>query len=297
MNNLVSALGLVIVVLFFTACKEVGPQINLHGAASASDSTYVESPVATPQQKNAVIEEFTGTSCPNCPQGHTILAGIQAAYPVGQIVPVAFHPRNNLGAPAIPSPSSLSIDLEDQVSTNLWGYLGDPGFEPAGDIDRILYTSQTSILIDRSYWQTYAAQELAVVPPLSLFLTFSYDSSNRQLNVITTIHFIDSISDPTYITILLTEDSITAPQVNGPVIDTYYVHNNVMRTILTGTEGDNVVYNPNANITLQAGRVIRLVYPTMLNASWNPHHMHIAAYVHDNTVSKIYQGQIMPLIN
>src|SRR5580698_7392448 len=76
--------------LLMQACKEVGPQINLHDY-TAQDSTYVESPVATPLLRNVVIEEFTGTSCVNCPQGHALVASIQSSYETGRIAAVAFH--------------------------------------------------------------------------------------------------------------------------------------------------------------------------------------------------------------
>src|SRR5690348_14133339 len=81
------------------SCKEVGPDINLHGNQNAlTDSTYVESPVQTPETKNVLIEEFTGVRCPNCPQGHVIIANIKAANP-GRVVSVSLHPQNSLGYP------------------------------------------------------------------------------------------------------------------------------------------------------------------------------------------------------
>ena len=84
---------------FFHSCKEVGPDINLHGNQNAIlDTTYIESPVATAEVKNVVIEEFTGVRCPNCPQGHVIIANIKAANP-NRIVAVSLHPVNSLGHP------------------------------------------------------------------------------------------------------------------------------------------------------------------------------------------------------
>ena len=35
----------------------------------------------TPQNRNVVIEEFTGINCPNCPDGHVVANNIVNAYP------------------------------------------------------------------------------------------------------------------------------------------------------------------------------------------------------------------------
>jgi len=85
--------------LFLHSCKEVGPDINLHGNQNAvSDTTYIESPVATAETKNVVIEEFTGVRCPNCPQGHVVIANIKAANP-GRVITVRLHPNNYVNKP------------------------------------------------------------------------------------------------------------------------------------------------------------------------------------------------------
>lgn len=40
--------------------------------------------------KNVVVEEFTGTTCPNCPRGIVAMENLQKYYP-GRIIPVALH--------------------------------------------------------------------------------------------------------------------------------------------------------------------------------------------------------------
>ena len=279
---------------FIYSCKEVGPDINLHGNAnSVSDTTYIESPVAAPEPKNALIEEFTGVQCANCPQGHLAEASIEAAYTPGRIAGVALHPNNALG---FPYPFSAQ-NLINAFSTSLFTYLGDgPNGEPCAAIDRQLFTGQTSIQTDRSYWQGFVSQELALTPQVNLLLSDIYNPSNHQVTVIAQIHYTQNVLQPNNITIALTEDSVVTAQLNGLVIDTFYVHNNVLRTILTGTTGDNVAYN--ANVTLVAGRVVQLVYQDSLNAQWNPQHMSIVAFVHEHSTSQVvYQAKKIKLIN
>ena len=276
------------------SCQEVGPDINLHGNAnSVTDTTYIESPVATPEAKNVLIEEFTGVQCPNCPQGHMVEAGIEAAYTPGRIAGIALHPNNPLGYPY-----SYSLqNLINTPSTNIYVYLGNLGSEPCAGIDRQLFSSQSSIELDRSYWAGFVAQEIALTPQVNIELSSLYNTSNRQVTVIAKVHYTQNVSQPNNITIALTEDRVITAQLNGPItIDTFYVHNNVLRTILTGTEGDNIAYN--ANVTLVTGRVVQLVYQGNINTKWNPLHMSVVAFVHEHSTSQVvYQAKKIKLTN
>jgi hypothetical protein len=281
-------------VSFIYSCKEIGPDINLHGNVnSVSDTTYIESPVATPEAKNVLIEEFTGVQCANCPQGHIVESGIEATYAPGRVAGIALHPNNPL---CFPYPFSLQ-DLRNTPSTNIYIYLGNLGTEPCADIDRQLFPNQSSIEMDRSYWAGFVAQEIALTPQVNIELSDIYNASNHQVTVVAKLHYTQNISQPNNITIALTEDSVVTAQLNGPItIDTFYVHNNVLRTILTGTTGDNVAYNN--NVTLVAGRVVQLVYQDSISTKWNPQHMSVVAFVHEHATSQVvYQAKKISLTN
>lgn len=272
-----------ILFLFLPSCKEIGPDINLHGNPnSISDTSYIESPVATPEPKNSVIEDFTGVRCPNCPAGHLIIANLQTQYP-GRVVGVCLHPQNSLGVPY----SFSTQDLENSVSQTLFDYLGQIGSEPAGAIDRTLFPGQTAILLDKSLWATYVGNDLALPTAVNVELSATYSSTNRQLNIVTALHYTSTDTTSTRLTIMLTEDSIVTAQLNGAVIDTYYVHNDVLRTVVTGIEGDAVTPSP------QPGLVVLKTYQTTLDTLWNVAHMNIIAFVqnYENSNLSIYQAK------
>ena len=270
--------------VFLYSCKEVGPDINLHGNQNAiSDTTYIESPVATAEVKNVVIEEFTGVRCPNCPQGHVIIANIKAANP-GRIVAVSLHPTNSLGKPY----NGVSTqDFQNATATDLMAnYFGDPGFEPNAGIDRKLFSGETLILLDKSLWSGYVTQELAQTTPVNLLLTKEYDSTNHELTVIAEIHYTQNVTEENKLTVLLTESSVITAQLNGSVIDTFYSHKDVTRTFITDSKGDAITQ------TREAGRVVRKVYKKVLDAAWKPENVKIVAFVHEYQNSKaIYQGK------
>ncbi|MFT6982817.1 MAG: hypothetical protein ACJAUD_001587, partial [Crocinitomicaceae bacterium] len=56
--------------------------ITLFAMGALSIGSYAQTLVSTtPSNRNVIIEEFTGTNCPACPNGHTTLSGILTANP------------------------------------------------------------------------------------------------------------------------------------------------------------------------------------------------------------------------
>lgn len=263
------------------SCKEVGPNINLKNNRNVvSDTTYIESPVATAELKNAVIEEFTGVRCPNCPQGHQTIAAIKAANP-GRVISVSLHPINSLGIHYHFSQDTF----ENSSAQTLFDYLVQIGLEPAAAIDRIPANS-TSVLFDRSVWNTKVASQLALSTPVNIVLDKSYDSTTRELTIVTELHYTQNVAAENKLTLLLTESDIISAQLNGSVIDTFYNHKDIQRAFVSEIQGD-LIEQPR-----DAGRVIIKVYKTTLAAKWKPENMHILAYVHEFGTSKlVYQGK------
>lgn len=268
-----------LVVLFFSACKEVGPEINLHGNPnSVADTTYVESPIATAETKNVLIEEFTGVRCPNCPQGHVTTANIKAAHP-SRVASISLHPINSLG---VPYPFSVQ-DFRSSKAQTLFDYLEQIGFEPAAAIDRIP-ASGTSVLCDYNEWGAKVNAQLSLTTPVNVMLSKSFDTTNYELTIIAELHYTQDVTEENKLTIVLTESDIVSAQLNGSIIDTFYVHKDVMRDFVTSVQGDAITQ------TREAGRVVRKVYKKILDAAWKPENMHIIAYVHEYlNAKKVYQ--------
>jgi hypothetical protein len=119
-----------------------------------------------------------------------------------------------------------------------------------------------------------------------LELGVTYNSANRQVTIVTTLHYTTNDTASTRLTILLTEDSITTAQLNGSVIDTNYIHNDVLRNVITGTEGDDITQ------TRKAGLVVQKVYQATLDTLWNAANINVIGFVHDYVSDKvIYQAK------
>ena len=272
-KSLLLALGLLLAV---SACREVGPDINLKNNENAiEDTTYVESPVQTAELRNVLIEEFTGVRCPNCPQGHVIIANIKAANP-GRIASLSLHPINSLGAPYPFSP----LDFRSQDAQDLFDYLGQIGLEPAAGINRKLFAGESKILLDKSKWTARVNDELSVAVPVNIVLQSTYDSVLREVTIVTELHYTQASSEQHKITIALTESNLTTPQLDGAVIDTFYTHKDIVRAFVTSKTGDLLT------ATIEPGRVIRKVFKKSIDAAWKPEDMYVVAYVHEFANSK-----------
>lgn len=287
MNNLNKVLVAVGILLSWSGCKEIGPEITLRGNDKAiSDTSYIESPIATPELKNVVIEEFTGVRCPNCPQGHQIIKSIKQTNP-DRIVAVSLHPINSLGAPY-----SFSVqDFRTQQAQSLFDYFGQIGLQPAASIDRMKFSGENAVLLDKNKWTGYVNQQLSVATPINVNVEPIYDSVTRELTAVIELHYTQSIAEENRLTVAITESEIVTAQLDGSVIDTFYTHKDIMRTFLTALQGDQIT------ATTVAGRVVRKVYKVTLDALWKPENMKLTAYVHQfNNIKNVYQGKEVEIL-
>lgn len=271
--------GVGALLLLLSSCKEVGPEITLKNNQNAvADTTYVETP-QTAETKNVLVEEFTGVRCPNCPQGHQIIANIKSANP-DRVISISFHPVNSLGIHY-----SFSKDtFQNGNAQSLYDFMQPLGFEPVAAINRIASTN--SVLWDKNVWSSKVTAELAQTTPVNLVLEKTYNPANRELTIVTELHYTSDVAEKNKLTIVLSESDIESAQLNGSVIDTFYVHKDVQRAFVTAIQGDII------DAPLDAGRVVRKVYKTTLAAKWKPEHMHIVAYVHEYENRKlVYQAR------
>ena len=282
------SLPIIFLIALLPSCKEVGPNINLKNNQNAvSDTTYMETPVAAAELKNVVIEEFTGVRCPNCPQGHQIIQAIKAANGE-RVLSVSLHPLSSLTA-VYP----FSVDtFENGNAQTLFEYLVDIGLLPAAAIDRIP-AATTSVLFDKNNWATKTTEELAKATPVNLKLSKTFNTTTRELTIVSELHYTKNVSTQNKLTLLLTESNIVTAQLNGSVKDTFYTHNDIERAFVSDIQGDVVTQQP-----LDAGRVVVKVYKTTLAPKWKPENMNILAYVHEfqNDSKIVHQARELKII-
>jgi hypothetical protein len=269
MRKLITPLT-VLLLASLSACTEKGPYI-IFGASLSRDTTYLAT-TETPQNHNVLIEEFTGASCPNCPQGHAIIENITSANP-GRINSMALHLK---GFPQAAPVNGGTYDFRTDAATYIGAHIY-PGVnaEPMAGIDRVIYT--TGMLEDRANWPTDASTRLSVPNKVNLYVTSNFKSSDTTASIQVKIAYTQALIDTENVTIAIVEDTLYDKQEDGLNTDNNYLFNNILRATITAAAGDPVKAPTSGK---EAGRVVISNYNNVkITNIVNPKHCRVIAFV------------------
>jgi len=261
-------------IVFFTiACKEIGPPIDLLGSGAVKDTSYVTAPNAA-QVKTILLEEFTGVRCINCANGHTAAEALKAANP-GRVYSIAMH-SYNLDEPYPYSFEDLTLDKAEQIQQ---AYAAGTS-KPSSMIDRVIFPGESSAAYLLSKWSGYVTTRLAATTPVNVDISNTYNSTTRELEIKLKIQYTQAVSESNSFTIYLSESNIiTAQLMPTGDVDTNYVHNDVMRDIIT----------PNGGSTLtevaSIGRTYEKTFKITLEPSFDASECEVIAFVHKTGAS------------
>ena len=264
---LITAVSLII------GCKEKGPIIDFGGKKS-KDTTYITS-VETAQQKNVLIEEFTGASCPPCPGGHETVRSIKLQYP-GRIVVIAYHVLNFPQSEPVHGLSKYDFRTEDATNVGNSIYGGISALPNAG-IDRVAIGN--SLLLGKSEWPAKATERINVSTNVNLHLESAFDAPSREATIKIKIAYLRSVSLKQNLTIAIIQDSIIDAQKDGLSIDTFYTHNYVLRSMITQFYGVSIL---DSIKTKEPGRTLEKTLTYKINDAWDPKKCEIIAFITNN---------------
>lgn len=185
-----------------------------------------------PENKNVVLEEFTGIYCVFCPQGHAIGQSIYDENP-DDVVLVNVH-TGSFAAPSGNDPdyrTPWGAALDGQ--SNLAGY-------PAATVNRHFfpgYTQNGGTAQGRNTWKTTSNQVLAEPSYLNVGVEATIVTSTRQLVVYVEVYYTgDSPENTNFLTVALLQNNIKGPQTGGGAGNNYN-HMHMLRHFLTGQWG------------------------------------------------------------
>ncbi len=185
-----------------------------------------------PENKNVVLEEFTGIHCGYCPQGHQIAQGIQNGNP-DDVVLINIH----TGSYAVPSGNEP--DFRTPWGDAIAGQSGLTGY-PAGTVNRHLFPGMSQgsgTAMSRGNWSSASNQILAQASYANVGLESYIDVETRQLTVNVEIYYTaDSPESSNFINVAILQDSIYGPQSGGGAGNNY-LHMHMLRHLVTGQWG------------------------------------------------------------
>ena len=211
----------------FTGCGDGGETPDGGSGSAKAPTTYTQ---------KALLEYFSGTWCPYCPDGKVYFEQIEAQHPNGLFSSVVYHYNDQM--------DNLYDDAID--SKYCKGY-------PTGMINRVGGTA-----VSRSTWAGTANDVLAQTAKCGLAIDASAKSGDDLTIKVKLGVGAEALPEGNYfITVLLVEDEMTGTgtgwdQANGynataghayqgkgnPVLG--YIHTNVTRAVLTAALGDEI---------------------------------------------------------
>jgi hypothetical protein len=251
----------------FSSCREVGPPISVIPNDTSSAA----------QKKMVLVELETGDQCVNCPQGIAVVDQLaDTTYPQ-QVAIIELH-DGFLSNPYSFSPQNL----QSSAAASVDNILGPAEAKPAASVDRFFKGQYGYFDISSDDWGGDVQSRLLDTLKVNIFIsTPAFNPLTRQLSVSILVKYIDNVTTSNNLNVAITESGITDPQSNLTVIDTYYVHNNVLRALMTPVTGDPI------SGTLNAGYEVTKTYTYTLPALWNAANCNIVAFVTNSTESDI----------
>jgi hypothetical protein len=195
----------------------------------------------TPENKRAIVEEFTGVACPGCPAGADDLEHLLQAYS-DQVYVVGYHHPN--------TPFCIPYGNDPDFRRSFLSAYASPTFNfmgmyPSAFVNRRMWAGETYRNIVRQKWEQKVQTILSEPSPLNIGLNPVYDPTTKVLSIDVEIYYTSTITDPITIYVQFAESGIVAIQKNGSVLDSHYIHKHVFRECLTSQWG-----NPLSNTTI-----------------------------------------------
>ena len=200
----------------------------------SATSLFSQTIVGTdPENKNVVLEEFTGLNCSNCPSGHATAQAIYDAHP-DDVVLVAIH----TGYYATPSGSQP--DYRTQWGSAIAGQSG-VWYYPSATINRHYFpawSEGTNTFMSRSYWASASNQILAEPSYLNVGAEAVIVTSTRQLAVYVEVYYTDNSPQQTnLLNVAVMQNNIYGYQSGG---GSNYRHMHMFRHLMTGQWGAEI---------------------------------------------------------
>lgn len=213
--------------------------ISLVTLFACDEERRVIVPVVPGGDRVILLEEFTGKGCTNCPKGSREIENLLTQFP-DNLVAVSIH----AGFFANPQFFPLgTYDLRSEEGIFLYDYLGPNFGYPAGVVDRTPVNNAMQLGVNQ--WASAINHDIQIQPAVEINIEKSYNAANRELTV--TVNGIgkEDVSGDIRLSIMLTESGIVDAQDDfeaGGIVQNY-VHNHVLRDMLTPAAGESLFTN------------------------------------------------------
>jgi hypothetical protein len=291
MNTQADTLKITMLVLFFLtflyACDKIEEPMmivnvqdipdNISDTLFFSDSVFVD-------QKQVLLEEFTGHLCVNCPEAAIFIHGVSAQNDHRLII-YSVH----AGFYAVTeSTGHYTTDFTCPAGIEIFNYFGEP-FNPTATVNRVSFNGNQVLLLNS--WENAFHQEVSKPNVADMKLKNTWFPNLNQVLINLDVTFNGSNEGKIRVVVIIVEDHIVSPQKNnkpdlGPAPDWLdYEHRNIVRDAITPTFGTYL----SSDGTIVQGEVYSKTFFYGPATEWVTANCNIIAYVYDEDSEEILQ--------
>jgi len=222
-------------------------------------ATFAQTIVGTtPENKNVVLEEFTGIHCGYCPQGHAIANQILAAHP-DDVMLINIHQGSYA------TPSAGEPDFRTIFGNAIAGQSGLTGY-PAGTVNRHVFAGlgmgTNTTAMGRGNWSNAANQILAMSSYVNVGVESEINVATRELTVhVEAYYTANSPVSTNKLNVVLLQDNTLGPQSGGGAGNNYN-HMHRLVWMLTEQWGEEIT-------TTTSGTFVDRTYTYTIPADYN----------------------------
>lgn len=250
---------------------------------ASADDPFITTP-------NALIEEFTGHTCNNCPTAAAEVKRIIENSPEHRVFTTGIH----AGPLASPSPPDYPSDFPTEDGNQLWNW-DKPLGVPVGRVNRLDYGDLSFNKLS-SKWSNETDDILqASSAKIGMLLEMNLDTATRELCLTVKFKALEDLSGR-YTSLrwsaYLTEGNIVAPQkLPDNSKDPDYVHQHVFRDAINGDAYGQII----PEFMGQLNEVACATLSYTINDSWVLENCEIVVFVHDDH-NAAGNGEILQVI-
>jgi len=260
-------IGLLGIMLTLFSCEEV--PVVVQPALPAGNCRPAGEAQVAGQEKQVLIEEFTGVRCVNCPDGSQAIKELIDQHG-DRLVVLGLH----AGFFADPYPES-QYDFRTPAGDALLNFHGSPFGYPAAIIGRRPFGNSDRLHLGQNLWAGAIAQQLAEEPDVKIHLGIQFDSLSRQLDIQTSLFFQNTVEGEVRLSLMITEDKIVDYQETPSGLQADYQHNHNLRTALTAPTG-NILTD-----STEGGSNFCKSFSITLPEEWVANNCKVIAFVHE----------------
>ena len=248
----------------------------------------------TQQNKNIILEEFTGIGCVWCPAGHLIGQTLHDNNP-NDVFLINIHTGGYANPQGPGTDFNTSFGSAIATQSNLGGY-------PAGTVNRHQFsmTQNGGTAMSRTDWGQASTQLLSQPSPVNVGIQATVDIATNVLTVDVEVYYtgVQTVST-NMLNVAVVQHNVEGPQTGGQsnnpgamLSNGNYNHNHMLRHLLTGQWGEYIqTLNPGA---LYSNQYVWTMPADINGTSLDPTNISVIAFIAEGQQEILSGTEIYP---